>query len=547
MSDLNSTPFYTGMTLDQWEKSLLALGSFYNSGKYLTFGSPITATLTRYGTAQTIPGSVSIQPVMTISDWLKAVVHMKSRRGGECIFNPTGTVIPSFPVGELSPPVGYRWNFAQYPFRVFQNGPNSYNLQVTPRKWIPDTVWTSTVYHVDVATGNDTTGTGVGAFVGDFSAATKSPWRAVQLAVAAGKLDAQIVVKAGVYGRALGFHGISTTIFPSLNVAYWAFGGRVVVHSADALTWTNDGSGTNTFSATRAAVSRVSYLAGSVTTVARDGTNVQDYPDLVKVADQATCQATPGSWAQVGSVLYAHLIDGAVVSDANTRALLASPVMQLNSTTKAVFMGGYDSPTSGFDLQGGTTNCFDATYLAERNIVVENSSFGYNGTYTATTGNAVGIDNMKGVAVFVNCIAHKAPTDMYNHHQTSGGPSYMMTINCKGFNTGFVGNTSANFRTLHETANGFDFMSEGSGARGGTLRNINDSRDWNVGSYYHDDNGDGVTQGEVVIADTSVWYGDGVTASGVNAIVVTSSASVYKRGGSYTGAQIGVGVNTTYE
>lgn len=441
---------------------------------------------------------------------------------------------------DIVPPSGFLWDHVSYPVRTRRFGTN-YVVDCNPRAWIPG-VWTAArataIFHVDVGSGNDTTGTGIGAFIGDFSTAVKTISKAFTLGNAtAGPY--QVIVKAGIYNRTNGFHSIGGTVFPTQNVAVIGFGGKVVCHSADDLTYVNDGSGTNTYSTTRSSVSRGFSITDDVATVARDGSTVYDHLEYPKVADQATCQATPGSWAQVSTVLYVHRHDGAVVTNANFRATLASPVCKLDATTKNVFL-------KGIEFEGGVTNCLDATYAVTRNIVAEDCSFKYPATTVATGGNAVSIDNMTGIAAFVNVVAGAAPTDAFNQHQTANGPSVLLTINCKVISTGYVGNVSCNPWTFHETVIGWDINGDYRGARGGTVRNINTTIGYLVGSILQGDRGDGTTQGEIVLGDNARLFVEGATVNGVNAVSITSGAALYRKGGTYTGAQIGAGINTTY-
>lgn len=439
--------------------------------------------------------------------------------------------ITSVKAAPVTPPAGFSWDFASYPFSVLDDGLN-YSVVVSPRDWVPGVFaapLATGIFHVDPVSGNDTTGTGIGTVLGDFSVAVKSLSKAITLGNAT-LAPFRVIAKPGIYNRALIPNGLGGTIFPTQNCTIEGFNGRAIIHSADAAVWTDDGSGTNTYSSPIASHTRAFDMLNTAT----DGV-VVNYTELTRVADQATVQTTLGAVAQVGGTVYVRRTDLLAPSDTNTRVLRGAAVCKWDATSKSVFL-------KNCDFEGGTTNCLDAVYAATRNIVAEDCSFKYSGSYNSTGGNSIAIDLMVGIACFTNCIADMAPTDAFNGHSTGAGvPPHLMTIGCRGFNTGIAGNTSCNLLTIHENVRAFDFGGFYSLARGGTIRNIGQSVMWTVSPNVSGDRGDGSTLGEIVLSDNARAWAYRPTVNGTVAYSLSTGAILYVLGGNVTGAKNGAG------
>ena len=72
------------------------------------------------------------------------------------------------------------------PFTAWRDANGRIQWEVDPKRLIPTEVWTAPlatqVFHVDPVNGNDSTGTGIGTYRFDFSAAVKTLTKAIQLA-----------------------------------------------------------------------------------------------------------------------------------------------------------------------------------------------------------------------------------------------------------------------------------------------------------------------------------------------------------------------------
>lgn len=441
------------------------------------------------------------------------------------------------------PPVGFKWDWVNYPVTINKVG-GKYYPTCNPRAWIPG-IWTAPlatgIFHVSSVSGNDTTGTGIGTFIGDFSTAVKTISRAITLANATAA-PWLILLKGGeIWNRSNGLHTTAGTLMPTQDCGIISWGGRSTVHTADDLTWADDGTGNNTYTSTVANGLRCLDLLNFDSYTADDGSIFTNHKHLTNVADAAAVRAsTTGAWSIVGGVCYAKRADLAAVTSSNTRLLRSLPVCRFDATTKNVFL-------KGIDFQGGTTHCLDASYAAVRNIVAEDCSFKYPNTRVATAGNGIAIDNMTGIAVFVRCHSGSVPTDALNGHQTANGPSYVLAIDFKAFDMGNPGATSCNGLTPHEDFSVIDVNGEYGFARGGTIRATNKSQAWIIGTYPHDDQGDGSNQAEIFAESNARIWSDGVRARGTVAVNVGSTAAYYHRNPfPLVGSQIGTGINTTF-
>lgn len=151
-----------------------------------------------------------------------------------------------------------------------------------------------TTLYVDLATGNDSTGTGTSALP------LKTPGAASARILAGSKV--RLLIKGGLYDFAQSFTFFPGTFSMLDIIAYGA--SPVIISAHDAgLTWTL--SAGTTYSAT---------FADSVTSVwdakTANLTSDGDYARLSLAASQAACESTPGSYYISGTTIYVNTIDG---------------------------------------------------------------------------------------------------------------------------------------------------------------------------------------------------------------------------------------------
>jgi hypothetical protein len=352
---------------------------------------------------------------------------------------------------------GIEWNRITYPINLTKVG-DTWETDFDRDDYLPDSTFVNT-YYVDVATGNNSNN---GLTVG-----TKK--KSIHSALTAGNATGQpykVIITAGLYTRGDGLSN-SGSVKPTQSCAIVATGGRVVTGTFDDLSWPGspDGTFTNCYKVSRSNVGEVYNIAANDV--------YGDYDQLLKVADAATCDSTPGSWAQVGSDLYVHRADAAAVTNANTRANLTIDHFTITSfDNKRIYMYGIDME-GGFNGGGWCISGVSNTV-----VIAENCSFKYAGTF-ATSLDCVAITSSTGLFVFKDCLFAKSSKDGLNvHYSPAGVPrrTFILTEGCTSRNHGKGASTSNNGLTGHENVPFLDVESRWEYGRGGVVRFINNSR-----------------------------------------------------------------------
>lgn len=364
-----------------------------------------------------------------------------------------------------------RWNRGLYPLSVYKDG-SGWHSNFDRNNYVPDSRFVTT-YYVDFGKANDSAN-GL-----SFANAKKSISAAVTLGNATGQpFKIRVETDNGTYVRANGLTN-SNTVFPTQDCAIVAAHSgveitddskRATVGMHDALTWpgTPDATYTNCYLATRSNVARVFDIA----TINSYG----DYTELTSVADAATCDTTPGSWAQVGSSLYVNRTDAAAVTNTNTRAyLIAGSAISL---TAAHGFSGKFAYLRGVNIEGGNNGVMEVTSLVGSVVVAESCSFKYGGAAAYVYDN-VPILDCQGLFAFKNCLFASSWKDGLNLHYTPWGTvrqTFCFTENCSSHDHGRGTSTSNQGITGHENVVGVDVNGNWTYGRGGTVRWINDSR-----------------------------------------------------------------------
>lgn len=426
----------------------------------------------------------------------------------------------------ITPPAAFPWPFATYPLTVF-GSQGRFSTDLNPRSLVNAGIWsTASFLHVDVAAGVD----GTAAVVtdpSDRSKAAASISKAIQLGNATGG-PFRIFVKAGLYDRAKGLPG---TITPTQHCSIEAWGGKVILYNGDTLTYAADATFTSTYTASRTNVARVF-----------DTVNLNSfghYTELAKVADAATCNSTPNSWAQVGGLVYVRRSDGLAVTNANTRHTLL--------TVGLFRMDNFHVYMSGCALEGGHFSCVTSFVAMTRNLVFVDCSFRYSGQATAgNVSDCVAIDNMSGIAAFFRCDASAATKDGFNFHWSGGGANglYVLTVDCAGHDNGRTPSTSNNGWTSHDGVVAIDINGFYSGNYGGTVHSVLGAQTWCVGTTAENSLGDtamgggipsaGFVSGEVLSGDnkaTKMWLDSTLARGNIRGLWVhNAAAAIYTRG-----------------
>jgi hypothetical protein len=412
-----------------------------------------------------------------------------------------------------------------------------FNLFSTALSSPANVYWVST-------TGNDTTGTG----------AQGAPWATMSKAQTAANASGQpatIMVQAGSYPRTAG-PTASNTIFPTVDTAWIFYGGRANIGTWDDFAAPSpDGTQTNTYSWT---VSNVNKIA--------DRLNFDQFGNYVEypfVASPAICNRTPGTWSYAAGVLYVNRIDGAAVTNANTRMYRSTVGSPFRVTSPINFYIGGQTSADGCDLEGGAQGCvsYEPTTLpaAMKACVIDNVTAKYAGGFalnasnppsTAEAGaNGISINSVHGIAAVFNSRADANAADGFNCHNNkfAGASTNFVTVNCSGYNNGrssvllSTPTTSCNGWTIHEDVVGADFGGVYRNNRGGTIRPIGTSISWLVATVAANDLGDIPLGGNlpptaIRVDDTAQLFGDSVTIDmpmGTAAVSTTANASAYFR------------------
>jgi hypothetical protein len=365
----------------------------------------------------------------------------------------------------------------------------------------------------------------------------KSIWKAVVAANTAA-VPTKIIVTGGLtYFRTNNpWYNGGSGVIPAVDIAFIADGGRVVTGTMDPPgTPTKDGTYTNCYSYAVASVNRV-----------QDMVNLNSFGNQTEYQNVATatiCNNTPNSWSLVAGSLYINRRDQAAVTNTTTRVFRPATSCFTISNPVNIYLGG-TAGNDGWDCEGGSNvgvfAAFTATPGSTRHaLIVKNSTFKYGGGVTDTGSRGVSVEGWQGLAWFSNCRADANQTDGFNFHNIYAATNRnSLTLNCTGYDNGRNPNTSNQGLTTHEDYVHVDIAGHYSGNHGGTVRCINTSKTWLLGTWVENDLGDIVYGGVVPptafrVDDTAVYWCDRtkvtMPAGGYSYFVATGTAAIHKR------------------
>ncbi len=289
----------------------------------------------------------------------------------------------------------------------------------------------STQYYVDVTNGSDANaGT-------SWALAFKSIWKATTAGNTAA-VPYAVNVAAGRYSRVNNFANGSATVIPTQSCVFRAIGGQVECHVGGPLTWALD-SGT-TYSSSRSNIKRVI-----------DWSNVDennDYLELTLAASLAACRSTPSTWWTDNVTVYVNRADGAVVSDANTSAMLTN-VDGIEFTTSG------SMHLYGISQIGGVNGAIRLQNNVNGRFYAEDCRFSHSTNGTASD-NVTSLD--VGLVVMNRCVSSKGQKDGFNYHTKSASVPQAIHFDCMGYENGTVAtSTSNNGATIHDAGLLVDF------------------------------------------------------------------------------------------
>ena len=414
-------------------------------------------------------------------------------------------------------PINFPYNFEGAAFSLIDNsvGPATAVCSLTAKQvfavYSPAQSSPSATYYVN---GGGASGSWGAGSDGNNGLSMASPCLTIghaQSLANTGAVPAKIYILVGIYTR-VGNTNFSITV----DTAWVAVSGRVVLGVYDNFSApSKDGTFTNCYSFTAANCDRVMDLINL--------DNYGHYNDIPYVSTAAICNATPGSWAKVGSTVYVNRADGAAMTNTNTRwyytTITPITVGTASGTGINFYMGTEDGGFSGFDVEGGQSGAFLAYNTSpsgnKRVIVGEYCTYRYSGGLVGTSAENIQINSWNGFAWFFNCDASKCLTDGFAAHNGYGAPlSGMVTVNCTAFTNGSgpnVGQVSCNGWTTHESCIAADFGGYYKDGAGGLVRSIGSSISLLAGTTSENDKGDvsygGATQPTAFFnGNTSTYY-----------------------------------------
>ncbi|MFG1302738.1 hypothetical protein V5F34_01170 [Xanthobacter autotrophicus] len=431
----------------------------------------------------------------------------------------------------MPPPDGFGWDFTSNPIKIYKDGPRHFATDFDARSVIPSDVWNGPVYYASPTGNNANAGTAP-------ATAVRSLWKARQLLEASASPGGIIMASADPdlgytwWDRSNDFNDTAGTggaqnANPSKPFALMGYGGTSYMGAIPNLTWTYDAT-SKTYNVTRSLVTAVVDISSyNRWGVFKRLTRITAGADLA--ATRTLVGAVPGSYAlTAANDLVVRLENDVVVSDATVRVALG--------TVDALKLGTVSCYISGFGFVGGTqAGVVNGTAVATRNIVMEDCDASFAGIDGGNGGrNNFAFDNMTGLVVLRRCKGASAHADIFNWHNVSGVLHGLM-IDCEGVDAGRAGaspvNLSNQIVTAHENMKLITLNTIGAFASGGSVRNINASQHWDLGSIYTSDRGDtrysGGTQvsSGVVMNDTAKYWGDSITVRGCQQTFYATSLS----------------------
>jgi hypothetical protein len=421
-----------------------------------------------------------------------------------------------------APPAGLGFPLAEFPLAIRQRGGRF--LTDFRAEAHAAAALAGPTYHVDVAAGSDA-GSGAG-----WGTALKSIFVATQLGNAGG-VPFNVLVKAGVYSRANNFTNSGPMVVPTQPVAYRAFGGRVTCWSGHDLSWP---------ATPHATYGNCHSVARSTVTVVLDllQTNGFGSPaELVRVADAAACNTTPGSWAQDGGTLYVRRGDGLAPTNANTRVLIVVDAFALDATGKSVYL-------EGFDFLGGANGGVYVRGTASRNIICVDCSARFAGG-PGHAGDGFRVEDNSGLAAFVRCVAAANANDGFDFRWSLGGTPGLspLAIDCEAQDNGRHAHLSDSGLACRDGIGGIAVGGEYHHNYGANLRLGEASKFWCLGSVARDSHGDSARGGSTGPADfaasgtAQLWLEQTRSAVSAQAMAATDTAVIRFRRHAQDGGQ----------
>jgi hypothetical protein len=357
-------------------------------------------------------------------------------------------------------PAGFTWDQGRFPLAVTKSGAG-YRSGTAPRNLVNPAIWTGPAYHVDSATGNDAN-SGLGAFEGDFSTATRTIHRAFALGNATGA-PYRVLVKAGQYEESAFTQNGSQE--PNQHVAILGWGGAVRYRTGPfSVAWVADAGGTY-----RAAL-------GSVKRVLRTDvlTEKGQYTELTLAASLALCRTTPNSWFDASGTVHVNIGKVPATTD----------IAAIRSFHGARFLThASDFYIENVHCEGGITGALHLDADAARNVVGVNCTFRYSAPSAANSPlDAARVRRTNGLAAFFDCDASMGAKDGWSFHEDGVAGLHVLLERCTGHYNGIDPATSCNGFSTHDAIRAVALSCDFGLSRNGTeVHMIQTTQTWLAG------------------------------------------------------------------
>lgn len=411
-------------------------------------------------------------------------------------------MIPTYG-GFIAPPAGWTWNL---PFRVKRKGSQFQAYGFDVAQLAPTGAG---VYYVDQDAGSDA-----------WPGTAEQPLKKV--ATAQAKADV-IYVKPGLYTRTNGPAGTNMT--RSVAIYPWPGQAGTLIMSGhqDGLSWTLDGTYTNTYKTTRSAVSRV--LDASIV----DGNG--DYTDLTKRASAAEVDANPNSWYLDGSnVLWVRTQDDRE-PDADIWPMISNGIRGTGDIT--IYVQDAHIYGGGYPVWLANGGAGQSPVLALKNCTMAYGT--YNGVYG------------EGVTAYLqNCVAAKNWGDGFNYHILNSVVPKAVEINCVGRHNGeATGVGNDNGSAMHDGGSVCRLNGNYHDNIGPNVIDIDSALAWCLGCQANDSASD-YAGGDVGFSvNGSMWLHNCVATGNAADLSTAAASTIYVRNCTY-GTTGGLGTVTPY-
>ncbi len=422
-------------------------------------------------------------------------------------------------------PAGFNWP-EDLPEVYAAKVGGTYQCNLKPEDLIDFSVFTNTLY-VD-SNKPDSSGDGT-----SWAQAERAIGAAIDTAISSG-LPTRILVKGGIYSRFKSIGHANAIKALTAPISIESVYGDVITGTFDELTYTKTAGQDFVYETARSnalAVIDPSSLSKRASS--------KLYTEVGSISE---CNALSGSFYTDNVTVYVHTFNSAPASNGNTLIGL--------SAEGASFSGNHNIYMSGIKCIGGNDGAFSVRGGIDNYVVVNGCSFNlaYGGGGGGTPKDGCQILGCGLFAAFNSDVSLNSKDGFNLHVEGEVSPS-MLTVNCTGFDNGYIDNTSTsnNGITVHDGLKAIDIGGNWLGSIGTNAGHVGDGTQvWHFGSTAGQSEGDIINGGPINYGGFGVWSGaaemwlesctDFSTSIGVTA---SGTANAYLKNHSGTGARNG--------